>query len=104
MIDIMNREARQLVAVVAAVSGETFNTILYGGRRRPLPFCRYIVARELYNRNYSSMEVGRQLGMDHVTMLYGIRQLDTMKDANYARELDIQQLFNYVIENLEIEP
>ena len=100
----MNREARQLVAIVAAVSGETFNTILYGGRRRPLPICRYLVARELVRRGYSSMEAGRQLSIDHVTVLYGIRQLDTMKDAGYARELDIQRQFTYAIENIENEP
>ena len=89
---------------MAAVSGETFNTILSGGRRRPLPICRYLVARELVNRGYSSIEAGRQLGIDHVTVLYGIHQLDTMKDAGYARELDIQRQFTYVIENIEIEP
>ena len=104
MIDIMNSEARQLVAIVAAVSGETFNTILYGGRRRPLPICRYLVARELVRRGYSSIEAGRQLGIDHVTVLYGIHQLNTMKDAAYERELDIQHLLTYVIDNIEIEP
>ena len=62
------------------------------------------VARELVNRGYSSIEAGRQLGIDHVTVLYGIHQLDTMKDAAYERELDIQHLLTYVIENIEIEP
>ena len=33
----MNDESRLLVAIVAGVSGETFNTILSGTRRRPLP-------------------------------------------------------------------
>lgn len=95
----MNDEARQLVAIIAGVSGETFNTILSGGRRRPLPFCRYIVARELYKRGYSLQRAGAQLGIDHATLLYGIRQLDLMNTGGYDEELEILRDFKRILES-----
>ena len=95
----MNDEARKLVAIIAGVSGETFNTILSGCRRRPLPFCRYIVARELYKRGYSLPRAGAQLGIDHATVLYGIRQLDLMNTGGYDGELDILRDFKRILES-----
>ena len=95
----MNDEARQLVAIIAGVSGETFNTILSGGRRRPLPFCRYIVARELYKRGYSLPRAGAELGIDHATVLHGIRQLDSMNTGGYERELEILRDFTRILES-----
>ena len=103
----MNDESRLLVAIVAGVSGETFNTILSGARRRPLPFCRYIVARELYRRGYSTAKAGAQVGLDHATVLHGMRQLKLMYSGGYNGEMEIQRDFNRILDsmdNTEIEP
>lgn len=95
----MTDESRLLVAIVAGVSGETFNTILSGSRRRPLPVCRYLVARELYLRGYSSTSAGAEVGIDHATVLFGIRQLAMMHTGGYERELEIEHDFTRIMES-----
>ncbi len=95
----MNDESRLLVAIAAGVSGETFNTILSGARRRPLPFCRYIVARELYLRGYTTASAGAEVGIDHATVLHGIRQLEEMKFGGYDEELEILRDFTRIVES-----
>ena len=97
----MTEEVLQLVAVMAGVSGEDFNTILSGGRRRPLPVCRYLIARELHNRGYSYNHLSKELGMNHATVMYGIRLLGNMKHGGYANELRIERLFLQAIKRQE---
>ena len=91
----MNDESRLLVAIVAGVSGETFNTILSGTRRRPLPICRYIVARELYKRGYSLPRAGAELGIDHATVLHACKQIE--------QRLSIEKKFQHEVEMIENE-
>lgn len=86
---------------MAAVSSESFDTILSGGRRRPLPVCRYLIARELHNRGYSYNRISKELGMNHATVMYGIRLLGNMKHGGYANELRIERLFLQAINRQE---
>jgi hypothetical protein len=78
----MTKESRQLVALVAALSEETYNTVLSRCRRRPLPVCRYLVAQELMHRGWSSQKAAREIGLNHVTVLHGNKVLDQITEVN----------------------
>jgi len=42
---------------------------------------------------------GAELGIDHATVLHGIRQLDSMNTGGYERELEILRDFNRILES-----
>ena len=78
----MTKESRQLVALVAALSEETYNTVLSRCRRRPLPVCRYLVANELMHREWSPDKAAREIGLNRCTVLYGNKVLDQITEVN----------------------
>lgn len=87
----MTDQTRQLVAVVAGIADVTFNAILSGSRKRPLPICRYLVAQELVNRDLTTSAAGHELNIDHASVTHGRAVLDKITEANgYA---DTDELF-----------
>ena len=93
---MMREETRRLIDIVSDVSGETPEAILSGGRRRPLPACRWLVARELMRRGYSSQYSSREVGITHASLLHGKKMLDIMSKHpknGYAEECLIETAF-----------
>lgn len=78
----MTDQARQLVAVAAGIAGETYNTVLSGTRKRPLPICRYLVAQELVRQGLSTVAAGRELNINHATVTHGKAVLDKITEDN----------------------
>lgn len=98
----MSEETRRLIGVVSDVSGETPETILSGGRRRPLPTCRWLVARELMRRGYSSAYSSREVGLTHATLLHGKKMLEVIAQnprSGYAEERQIAVAFTSALES-----
>ena len=99
---LMSSETKILVDIVSKVSGETVDAIMSGGRRRPLPTCRWLVARELMRRGYSSAYSSREMGLDHATLLHGKKMLEVMERDprnGYAEELQIAVAFTSALES-----
>lgn len=93
---LMSSETKILVDIVSKVSGETVDAIMSGGRRRPLPACRWLVARELMRRGYSSQYASREVGITHASLLHGKKMLDIMSKHpknGYAEECLIEKAF-----------
>lgn len=93
---MMSEETRRLIDIVSGVSGETPEAILSGGRRRPLPACRWLVARELMRRGYGSQYSSREVGITHASLLHGKKMLNIMSKHpknGYAEECRIEKAF-----------
>lgn len=89
----MTELTRQMVAVMAGVSDTTFNEVLHGGRHRPLPICRYMIARELIRAHMTISAAGREIGLNHSTVIHGLHMLKLMKTGGYETELAIERDF-----------
>ena len=77
-------EAQKVIDLMVTISGQSQEAILGRGRQRPLPTCRWLIARELVFRlGYSTMTAGAVVGRDHATVLYGLKHLNT-----YLRQQD----------------
>lgn len=90
-----------LIDLVSRVSGEAAADILGGGRRRPLPACRWLVARELMRRGYSETSAARMTNLTHATVRHGRLMLDIMSQhprAGYAEEIRIEREFQRIID------
>ena len=98
----MNEETKGLIEIVSRVSGEPIEAILSGRRRRPLPACRWLVARELMRRGYSSEFSSRQVGITHASLLHGKQMLELMAEHprnGYAEEVLIETMFRSALED-----
>ena len=99
---VMNSESRHLFEVISRVSGEPVEAITGGGRRRPLPTCRWLVGRELVRRGYSENQAAAHIGLDHATFRHGRFMLEIMhahpKDK-YAEERLIEREFLRAIDS-----
>lgn len=84
----MSDKGRQLVAIVAGIAGVTFNSVISGCRRRPLPTCRWLVAQELIHIGYSSCRAASDLRLSHCTVLYGCQMLDRITEDNGYYDTD----------------
>lgn len=84
----MTDQARQMVAVAAALAGVTFNTLKGKCRRRPLPICRYLVAQELVRQGLSTIAAGRAVNIHHSTVLHGREALEKITEANGYQDTD----------------
>lgn len=98
----MNEETQRLMNIVSDVSGQGVEAIMSGGRRRPLPTCRWLVARELMRRGYSSEYSSHQVGITHASLLHGKKMLDIMLQHprnGYAEERQIAVAFTSALES-----
>ena len=99
---VMNSESSHLFDVMSRVSGEPVEVIIGGGRRRPLPTCRWLVGRELMRRGYSANQAATHIGLNHATFLHGRFMLEVMhthpKDK-YAEERLIEREFLRAIDS-----
>jgi chromosomal replication initiation ATPase DnaA len=82
------QRARELVAKpipdlpkrVIAAAASLFHVapaarLLRPGRHRDISSARWIAAWLLRRRNWSTLKIGRYLGIDHSTVLYGLRRV-----------------------------
>ena len=84
----MTDQTRQIVAVVAGIADVRFNAILSGSRKRPLPICRYLVAQELVLRGMTTSAAGREININHATVLHGRAALEEITEANGYYDTD----------------
>lgn len=98
----MTKRTRQMVAVAAAIGDATFNEIMSGCRRRPLPLLRYLVAQELLKSGYSLSKAGAELNIDHVTVMHGMNTLEMIHSCKtYKAELDVERDFLRWIQEID---
>lgn len=70
-------EAQRLIDLMVIASGQSQEAICGQSRQRPLPTCRWLIARVLITRfGYTTGTAGAAVGRDHATVLYGIKNLD----------------------------
>lgn len=69
----------QVISVVESVTGHTVEEMKTASRKQPLVFSRYMMMRMLRSRTSMSLnQVGKMLGRDHSTVLYGIEVSDNL--------------------------
>jgi len=74
---MITTEAQKVIDLMVEVSGQSQEAICGQSRQRPLPTCRWLIARVLITRmGYSTGLAGAVIGRDHATVLYGIKHLD----------------------------
>lgn len=98
----MKAETRKLLEMVSQASGETIDDIMSKQRRRPLPACRWLVARELVRRGYSKDYASHQVNITHASLLHGTFMLDVMVQHprnGYAEEVHIERRFNAALQD-----
>lgn len=66
--------ARTVIARVAAECRVTTYDILSVSKRRPVCRARWLVMRSLRDRKYSLSKIGQCLGLDHTTVISGLRR------------------------------
>ena len=74
----MTSETAHIVSLMATASGESVESILGKERHRPLPALRWMIGRELTTRGYSGNYAAREIGINHATLLHGMKQLKRM--------------------------
>lgn len=75
-------------------SGEKREDILSEQRRYPLPVCRWAVADRLMKAGYTSTKVSKALGLNHATLYYGRKKMQSMKSKlGWTLELEILSRF-----------
>ena len=86
-----------LIATIAAASGQSESDILSRSRRWPLPQCRWIVAERLIQEGVSENQAARMLNCNHSTIRYGINQmLSLWQTKGYGLERHIKERFNAI--------
>ena len=96
----MTPETQHVVSLMAKASGETVEDITGKGRRRPLPCLRWLIGRELMDRGYDMTYAARQLGIDRVTLLHGLREIKRMGiDKRWAPEVTIAGEFRALLDS-----
>lgn len=71
----MTPETEQVIRLMSKASGASFEAIMGRRRKRPLPAMRWLIGRELTTRGYSISYAASEIGLDHATLSYGIRQI-----------------------------
>lgn len=91
----MKEITEELMKVMQQASGLTPDQITSRSRRRPLPYVRYMIARELLLHGYPSIIVAGEMNIDHATVLHGRKMLDTMRCSphNWVLEIEIEERF-----------
>jgi chromosomal replication initiation ATPase DnaA len=69
-------EAQRVIDLMVEASGQSQEAICGQSRKRPLPTCRWLIARALVKKGYSTGLAGSMIGRDHATVLYGVKHLD----------------------------
>lgn len=82
--------------VMLAMSGEKRETFMHS-REFPLPICRAIVFKRLYDLGYSTPRIGKFFGKDHATVLHGIKMLGNLLDIHDEEAESILSTFDYMI-------
>lgn len=96
----MTPEARQLVTLMVAASGESADSITGKERRRPLPAVRWLIGAELVSRGHSVNQAAREIGLDHNTLRYGLDQLQLMPhNKSWHQEQVIAAEFRRLIDS-----
>lgn len=90
---------QELLKTMSAVSGFSSRAILSRRRQPPLPALRWIIGRELLERQYSICVAARELNITHATLLHGIKTLDQMHfdTQGWALEIDFESKFKQAI-------
>ena len=95
----MNNVTAHLVELMSEASGFDEQDIMGKGRQRPLPACRWMIGEALVERGYSINIAAREIGLDHTTLLYGIRTLHFMSRRGlWGDEIDIMEKFNTLLD------
>ena len=95
----MNAVTAHLVELMSEASGFDEQDIMVKGRQRPLPACRWMVGEALVERGYSVNIAAREIGLDHTTLLYGIRTLHFMSRRGlWGDEIDIMEKFKTLLD------
>lgn len=88
-----------LIAAVAAASGQSEGDILSRSRRWPLPQCRWMVAERLMRQGMSENGAARMLRCNHSTIRYGLTQMGDLWHAKgYERERQMKERFNAIVD------
>jgi chromosomal replication initiation ATPase DnaA len=66
---------KQVLAAAAAVVHVPASRLLRPGRHRDLCAARWIAAWLLHRRRWTTVKIGRFLGLDHSTVLHGLRRV-----------------------------
>ena len=67
--------------VMLAMSGEKRETFMHS-REFPLPICRAIVFKRLYDLGYSTPRIGKFFGKDHATVLHACNTVCDLMDTD----------------------
>lgn len=78
--EVIARPRSDLAARVLAVAAATFHVIpprrlLQPGRHRDICSARWVASWILRRQGWSTVKVGRYLGLDHSTVLHGLRRV-----------------------------
>lgn len=93
----VSERCNYLVRVAAVIAGVSAADILSPSRRHPLPVCRWMVCESLVRSGCSGNRASALLGMNHATMLYGIRRLSELQLYGWHPEAEIYGEFRRLV-------
>lgn len=73
-VPIPDVRTKQLLKTIAPEHGFTPEQILSRARNQAICAVRYRIARELRNAGYSFPNIGKRLGLDHSSVIWGIKR------------------------------
>lgn len=86
-----------LVRAVAGIARVDAADVMSACRRSPLPACRWMVGEALMQQGYSCSAAARLLGIDHATLLHGVKLLHGCRRYGWYPEADIYDEFLQLI-------
>jgi chromosomal replication initiation ATPase DnaA len=78
--EVIGRPSPDLAARVVAIAAALFHVVPSGrllrpGRHRDICAARWIASWLLHRRGWSTLKIGRYFGIDHSTVLHGLRRV-----------------------------
>ena len=92
--EVLARPRPELAARAVAIAAATFHVVparrlLSAGRHRDICAARWIASWLLHRRGWSTLKIGRYFGLDHSTVLHGLRRIaDSRELILCAREAE----------------
>lgn len=80
----MTPTGTQVLERASLVSGFTVPQLTGAQRHRGVVRARWAVMLALHRRGWSTVQIGRLLGRDHTTIMYGLRRADSGVQAMAA--------------------
>ena len=88
------KDVDEIITKMEQASGFPRDEILSRSRKTPLPALRWFIGQELTNRGYSINRAAIMIGINHATLLHGLKVIPTMeRDKHWIEEYNIQQEF-----------